>query len=592
MSLPQAGRPTGAGVGVGAGVTSPIAGFGPGAGARATHSHNQTSRGFASWGHGHGHINGHPNVHISQQPKYRGQMSLLRPNIATPHVACLRLRLRALQKASIVAALSTCAYLSASSKLSSYHVSDTASVARPSTNSLPHLAPFRSKLRSPPSLVQTSMSQIRSHTGQGQGHDHKDGHNHSHGHDHSHSHGILGHHHHHDNAYLTSGNKDDPGVRITRIGLVSNLGMAIAKFAGGWAFNSKAMTADAWHSITDLASDILTLATVTWSLKPPTDKFPMGFGKVESLGSLGVSSMLLAGGLYMGWDSGISLYGHFYPEAAHGILEHVGHGHSHSHGAAALGIPSMHAAWLAAGTILIKEWLYHATMKVARERKSSVLASNAIHHRVDSLTGFVTLAAIMGANAMENAAWLDPVGGLLISIMVIQAGAGNTVAAFRELADQGIDDEIKSSVTKQANKALKNVVEGHQVALSEVSGIKSGQNYLVDLEMTVPGAWSVDTTQQVENAVRTQVGGKVRGVRRVRIRFSPKEATAKARFDDFIPGTVVLPPETEEDASEAEGESNHNHEHHEHHDHKSSGHVHEPNGSHEQGDGLRNRNKQ
>ncbi|KAF5228586.1 hypothetical protein FANTH_14466 [Fusarium anthophilum] len=590
MSLPQAGRPTGTGTGAGAAVTSPIAGPG------ATHSHNQRSRGFASWGHGHGHghINGHPNVHISQQTKYRGQMSFLRSNIATPHVACLRLRLRALQKASIVAALSTCAYLSASSKLSSYHVSNTASVARPSTNSLPHLAPFRNKFRSPPSLVKTSMSQIRPHTGQGQGqgHDHKDGQNHSHGHDHSHSHGILGHHHHHDNAYLTSGNKDDPGVRITRIGLVSNLGMAIAKFAGGWAFNSKAMTADAWHSITDLASDILTLATVTWSLKPPTDKFPMGFGKVESLGSLGVSSMLLAGGLYMGWDSGISLYGHFYPEAAHGILEHVGHGHSHSHGAAALGIPSMHAAWLAAGTILIKEWLYHATMKVARERKSSVLASNAIHHRVDSLTGFVTLAAIIGANAMENAAWLDPVGGLLISIMVIQAGAGNTVAAFRELADQGIDDEIKSSVTKQANKALKNVVEGHQVALREVSGIKSGQNYLVDLEMTVPGAWSVDTTQQVEDAVRTQVGGRVRGVRRVRIRFSPKEATTKARFDDFIPGTVVLPPETEEDASEAEGESNHNHEHHEHHDHRSSGHVHEPNGSHEQGDGLRNRNKQ
>ncbi|KAF5021050.1 hypothetical protein F66182_6928 [Fusarium sp. NRRL 66182] len=506
----------------------------------------------------------------------------------TPHVA--RLRIRALQTASLVAALSSCAYFTASSKFSTYHVSNTTPAAARPTNSLPHLAPFRSKLRSSPSLVASSMSHIRSHTGSG--HDHKDGHDHSHGHEHGHSHGILGHHHHHhDNGYLTSANKDDPGVRITRIGLLSNLGMAVVKFAGGWAFNSKAMTADAWHSITDLASDILTLATVTWSLKPPTDRFPMGFGKVESLGSLGVSSMLLAGGLYMGWDSGISLYGHFYPEAAHGILEHVGHGHSHSHGAAALGIPSMHAAWLAAGTILVKEWLYHATMKVARERKSSVLASNAIHHRVDSLTGFVTLAAIIGANAMENAAWLDPVGGLLISIMVIQAGAGNTLAAFRELADQGIDDEVKSSVTKHACKALKGVVEGHEVEVREVSGIKSGQNYLVDVEMTVPGVWSVETTQQVEDAVRTQVGGKMRGMRRVRIRFSPKERPAKAKFDDFIPGTVVIPPETEEDmtdVSEGEGESNHDHDDH---DHKANGHDLKSSGSHEHGDGLRNRNK-
>lgn len=55
---------------------------------------------------------------------------------------------------------------------------------------------------------------------------------------HSHSHG--GHHHHHDNTYLTSRNKSDPGVRITRIGLYVNLGMAIAKGAGGVIFNSQA----------------------------------------------------------------------------------------------------------------------------------------------------------------------------------------------------------------------------------------------------------------------------------------------------------------------------------------------------------------
>ena len=54
---------------------------------------------------------------------------------------------------------------------------------------------------------------------------------------HSHSHG---HHHHHDNTYLTSKNKDDPGVRITRIGLYVNLGMAIAKGTGGIVFNSQA----------------------------------------------------------------------------------------------------------------------------------------------------------------------------------------------------------------------------------------------------------------------------------------------------------------------------------------------------------------
>lgn len=167
------------------------------------------------------------------------------------------------------------------------------------------------------------------------------------------------HHHHHDNVYLTSQNKNDAGVRITRIGLYSNLGMAIAKFIGGYVFHSQAMVADGWHSMTDLASDVLTLATVSFSLRPPTDTYPWGFGKVESLGSLGVSGMLLAGGIFMGINSLETLYGHFFldPAAAAELLHH-GHGHSHSHGAMG---PSIHAAWLAAGTVLIKEWLYHAS---------------------------------------------------------------------------------------------------------------------------------------------------------------------------------------------------------------------------------------
>ena len=53
----------------------------------------------------------------------------------------------------------------------------------------------------------------------------------------NHSHG---HHHHHDMTYLTSGNKNDPGVKITRVGLYVNLGMAIVKGAGGYFFNSQA----------------------------------------------------------------------------------------------------------------------------------------------------------------------------------------------------------------------------------------------------------------------------------------------------------------------------------------------------------------
>jgi hypothetical protein len=53
------------------------------------------------------------------------------------------------------------------------------------------------------------------------------------------SHAGHSHHHHHDNTFLLSKNKRDAGVRITRIGLYVNLGMAVSKGFGGYVFNSQ-----------------------------------------------------------------------------------------------------------------------------------------------------------------------------------------------------------------------------------------------------------------------------------------------------------------------------------------------------------------
>lgn len=205
-------------------------------------------------------------------------------------------------------------------------------------------------------------------------------------------------------------------------------------------------------------------------------------------------------------------------------------------------------------------------MKVAKERKSAVLASNAIHHRVDSWTGIVTMLVILGANFLKDATWLDPVGGLFISFLVIKGGWGNTLSSLYELADRTIDDEVKKSVRKQVQKSFENVSEGYQVEIRDISGIKSGQNYLVDVELAVPAGWTIEDVREVENAVRTQVGGKVRGVRKVRVRFVPKESLEGiAKFDEFISGSVSPKsspePEEEHDHSHENGNGNGHHKH-------------------------------
>ncbi|KAF4301897.1 Mitochondrial metal transporter 1 [Botryosphaeria dothidea] len=404
-----------------------------------------------------------------------------------------------------------------------------------------------------------------------------------------HSHGHGHHHHHTDPTLLLSKDKNDAAVRITRLGLYLNVVLAIGKGIAGYYWNSKMLIGDAFHSLSDMVSDIMTLITVKWALRPPSERYPTGFGKIECLGSLGVSSILLLGGLGIGWSAMLTLSQMFAPELADALAHFdflgLGHGHDHGHGDhghshsaidMAAAVPSLNAAWLLIASAGVKEWLVYATRKVARERKSSVLFSNAMHHRIDSFTAILTAAIIMASNFATNAAWLDPVGSLIITGMVVKAGYENLFQAFSELIDVSIDDEIKSSVRRATSKALTDAgmysesSDANAVQIKNVGGLKSGPNYLLELELAVPASWTIEQTNGVEDLVRARVGAKVRGAKCVKIRFvaADRERDGPDFLDEFIPSDVS--------AKSSPGdheEHDHHHEHEHTHEHKANGGV-------------------
>lgn len=208
----------------------------------------------------------------------------------------------------------------------------------------------------------------------------------------------------------------------------------------------------------------------------------------------------------------------------------------------------------------------YLAMKVAKERKSSVLESNAVHHRVDSLTGIAALFSIAVSNIFPAFVGADSVGGLLISWLVIQAGWSNTRTALVELADQGIDQEVKDKVKAAATKALV-AIQQPGIEVRKVQGIKAGQSYLLELELAVLSDFTINETRAVEDAVRTKVGEKVRGARRVRVRFVPNDL-GEDSVHEFISPTVSA-----RSSPEPEDEHEHNH---------STGHTHDhqhPNGN-------------
>ncbi|GAA5990271.1 hypothetical protein JCM10908_005902 [Rhodotorula pacifica] len=261
-------------------------------------------------------------------------------------------------------------------------------------------------------------------------------------------------------ASLRNPSSLDPGSRITLIGLVSNVGLTVVKGVAGYVLASSALLADAAHSGSDLIADVVTLVSYRIGRWQPSPRYPYGYGKFESLGSLVVSFLLFATAAGIGLHS----YHHLLlslstipsiPADLLASLDFLPHGHSHGPEVAAPASPTdasttaeglvdARAMYFALFSILVKEWLYRATLKVARSQHSNVLLANAYHHRSDSLGSLVALLAIGAARV--GYPMLDPVGGLVVAGMIAKQGFDVGKESLGGLVDQVTDEKVQPDV--------------------------------------------------------------------------------------------------------------------------------------------------
>jgi divalent metal cation (Fe/Co/Zn/Cd) transporter len=173
----------------------------------------------------------------------------------------------------------------------------------------------------------------------------------------------------------------------------------------------------------DLLGDFVVLISWRLSRRPPSQRYPFGLAKFETLGTGLVSVLLIGGAIGIGSHS-LSLLLSVLSETAAAVspgplqtamfnvaaamhnIPGVGHSHAHAHAHAL----DMNAAWFAAASVVAKEWLFQITRKVAEQENSPVLMANAYHHRSDAYSSVVALVAILGSGWFP-ALPLDPLGG-------------------------------------------------------------------------------------------------------------------------------------------------------------------------------------
>lgn len=85
--------------------------------------------------------------------------------------------------------------------------------------------------------------------------------------------------------------------KVTKVlvkSLIVNILLTLTKFVFGIIYKSKVLVADGIHSLSDLATDIVSIYGSKLSLKPADTEHPYGHGKIEYLTSIVVGAVILA----------------------------------------------------------------------------------------------------------------------------------------------------------------------------------------------------------------------------------------------------------------------------------------------------------
>ncbi len=230
--------------------------------------------------------------------------------------------------------------------------------------------------------------------------------------------------------------------RVTWVGVGVNVFLAVIKTAGGLASGSRALLADAFHTISDLATDAAILVGVKFWSAPADADHPHGHHKIETLITLAIGIALAAVGLTMGWEAVVTIAG---AVARGDIAPDV----TDKRGVDLVAILALGSAVI---SLIAKELLYRWTAAKGVKLGSSAVVANAWHHRSDAFSSIpptLTIGANMMANQYGYDLWyLDPIGTIVVCVMLLQAAWEVSAPTLRTLADASADRKLCSGIRK------------------------------------------------------------------------------------------------------------------------------------------------
>ena len=266
-------------------------------------------------------------------------------------------------------------------------------------------------------------------------------------------------------------------VKVTWLGIIINVTLVIVKIITGLLVSSMAMIADGFHSLSDLVTDFAIIFGVHISKKEPDEDHPYGHSWAENFITVFTAIPLAAAGGYMILKAVTSI-------AEHKITK--------------IGYPVLTVAVIA---IILKEYSFVITKRVAIRLSSSMLYANAWDHRSDALS---SLAVAIGAVAsIFGLDYADQIATIIVGLMIIFVAVKILLDATSQFTARAVDEKTNKQI-KQIIASQPQIRNWHKLRTRTVGReLFMDLHILVDPKLTLTEAHEI--SEMLENEMHRQI---------------------------------------------------------------------------------------
>lgn len=273
--------------------------------------------------------------------------------------------------------------------------------------------------------------------------------------------------------------------------LIVNILLTLTKFVFGIIYKSKVLVADGIHSLSDLATDVVSIYGSKLSLKPADNEHPYGHGKIEYLTSIVIGAVILA--------LALSLLGNSL-NAKNTIASNM-------------------VLYVTIFTILAKYLISRYILSKGVKYKSNLLVASGKESRSDVISSAIVIVTYFLSKLSSYSKiflYSDTIGTFIIGLIILKT-------AYRILKENIVSILGESEQDEEyLDKIREIILENSEVVnIEELNIIKYGHYYQANITINMDSDVTLEDARVVSNRIKKKLINKKTRISYAKISINP-----------------------------------------------------------------------